>query len=181
VLPKDHPAEAAIFSQLVRGFFFNPNIQPREEFSKRLGAVRRLSELMGIDVTLSDDYDATLFSRDNSGRHLRELGKEERCRFCYSLRLEATARAARDGGFDLFSSSLLYSRYQDHELIKGLAQRVADETGVPFFYRDFRAGWSEGIKTSKEMGLYRQNYCGCVYSWIERFGPGTGRSKTGVR
>ncbi len=153
----------------VWGFFFNPNIQPREEFNKRLESAKKLSSLMELDVIFTDIYRAENFLRDRSGTLLRELDKEERCNHCYDIRLEATAEAAAREGFDMFSSSLFYSRYQNHELMKEIAGRYAEEYGVELFYRDFRKGWQDGIKESKEMGLYRQQYCGCIFSWMERY------------
>lgn len=159
----------------VWGYFYNPNIHPYSEFKKRLGAVRELARLMSVDVVLNEDYKPALFIRK-----LKESLPEEhragkmppegpRCTYCYSSRIEETARAAREGGFDAFSSSLLYSKYQNHEEIKSLGLELSERYGVEFIYRDFRDGWQEGIDFSKEMGLYRQKYCGCIYSRIERF------------
>ncbi len=157
------------------GFFFNPNIQPADEFAKRLEAARKLAGLMELDVIFHDSYQVEDFLRDRTGTPLRELAKDARCNHCYDLRLEATARAAAADGFDMFTSSLLYSRYQDHALIRGIAEKYAKRYNVEFFYRDFREGWREGIKESKEMGLYRQQYCGCIFSWMERYNKGTAR------
>lgn len=153
----------------VWGFFFNPNIAPREEFDKRLESTRRLSALMELDVIFADIYKVEDFLRDCSGTLLRELTKEDRCKHCYDIRLEATARAAKERGFDMFSSSLFYSRYQNHALMKDIAEGYASDYGVELFYRDFRKGWQDGIKESREMGLYRQQYCGCIFSWMERY------------
>ena len=72
-------------------------------------------------------------------------------------------------GFGVFTTSLLYSKYQKHDLIKGIAQEMASEHGVEFYYEDFRRGWREGIVESRAMGLYRQQYCGCIYSEKERY------------
>jgi predicted adenine nucleotide alpha hydrolase (AANH) superfamily ATPase len=93
----------------------------------------------------------------------------ERCRFCYHLRLFAAARAAKEGKFDAFTSSLLYSKYQKHELIREIGEQAALEAGLPFYYEDFRQGWQAGQARSKELGLYRQQYCGCIYSERERY------------
>lgn len=153
----------------VWGFFFNPNIAPRAEFDKRLSAARKLAGLMEIDVIFHDSYKVEGFLRDREGTLLRELSKDDRCNHCYGLRLEATARAAAEGGFDMFSSSLFYSRYQNHDLMRDIAGGYADKYGVELFYRDFRDGWQDGIRESKEMGLYRQQYCGCIFSWMERY------------
>ena len=86
-------------------------------------------------------------------------------------RLRATARAAAEGGFDAFSVALLYSRYQKHDEIRELGEQIGRECGVPFHCQDFRPDWQEGIRLSKELGLYRQQYCGCIYSEKERYHP----------
>jgi hypothetical protein len=154
----------------VWGFFHNPNIHPFAEFKKRLDAVKRLAGLMSMDVIYDEAYRPREFVRG-----VRELTGEGypvegvRCEYCYTSRLEATARAAAESGFDAFTSSLLYSRYQDHEGIRAFGAEMAGRYGVEFLYGDFREGWQEGIDESKEMGLYRQKYCGCMYSRLERF------------
>ncbi|MEE8574433.1 MAG: epoxyqueuosine reductase QueH, partial [Thermodesulfobacteriota bacterium] len=149
-----YPIKQALKGEVeVTGFFFNPNIQPRGEFNKRLDSVRKLAALMELDIVYKDEYDTALFLKDREGRQLKRLPKEDRCEFCYSTRLEATALAARDGGFDSFTSSLLYSRYQEHEKIIEIAGEYAEEYGVGFFYEDFRVGWQKGITESKDMGL----------------------------
>ncbi len=151
-------------SYQVVGFFYNPNIHPEEEFRKRLEAVKRLSELMALEVILFEDYRPQPFFDGVD----RGEDKEARCSHCYTIRLEKTAETAKELGFDCFSSSLLYSRYQSHELICELGSRLADKYSIPFYYEDFRAGWRAGIEESKKMSLYRQKYCGCIFSKIER-------------
>ena len=86
-----------------------------------------------------------------------------------TLRLTRAAQIARRGRFDAFTTTLLYSRFQKHDLIRSIAEGVAAQQGIPFYYRDFREGWSEGVRISKEIGMYRQAYCGCIYSEKERF------------
>ena len=110
-----------------------------------------------------DEYLLEEFLRNVSHR------VEERCPYCYSIRLEATAREARRNGFDQFSTTLLQSTQQNHLLIKETGERLAKEVGIPFYYEDFRQGWRKGVEVSKTMGLYRQQYCGCIYSEKERF------------
>ena len=104
--------------------------------------------------------------------------EEERCPLCYRMRLEATAKKAREIGADAFSTTLLYSRYQRHETIRALGEELATQFGVPFLYEDFRVGWQEGIDASLEMGLYRQPYCGCIYSEQERYDKKFKKGKT---
>lgn len=97
-------------------------------------------------------------------------GREDgRCLFCWRMRLRKTAELARDLGYEAFSSSLLYSRYQNHEVIRELGDSIASEVGIGFVYADFRPYWQEGIRISKEWGIYRQQYCGCIYSEYDRY------------
>jgi predicted adenine nucleotide alpha hydrolase (AANH) superfamily ATPase len=85
------------------------------------------------------------------------------------MRLEATAREAKKNNFNQFSTTLLQSAHQNHLLIKEAGERLAKEIGIPFYYEDFRQGWRKGLEISKAMGLYRQQYCGCIYSEKERY------------
>jgi hypothetical protein len=147
----------------VVGYFFNPNIHPYQEYQKRLESMRQYSERVGLKMTYRDEYLLEEFLRNVSQR------PEERCQYCYSIRLEATAREAKKNLFDQFSTTLLQSTHQSHQLIKETGERLAKEVGIPFYYEDFRQGWRKGVEVSKEMGLYRQQYCGCIYSEKERF------------
>lgn len=156
------PALRALVPELT-GFFFNPNIQPDDEHAHRLEALERFSPALGLDLVIAAAAVADAWSAAGSG--------DERCRRCYELRLRATAREARRGGFDSFSTTLLYSIHQKHELIRAVATDVARAEGVPFFYRDLREGWIEGGRSYRESGLYRQRYCGCLPSKLERDAP----------
>jgi len=147
----------------VVGYFFNPNIHPYQEYQKRFDALKKYSEMTGLKVTYRDEYLLEEFLRNVSHR------VKERCQYCYSVRLEATAREAKKEAFDGFSTTLLQSTYQNHDLIKETGDRMAKEIGIPFYYEDFRQGWRRGVEVSKAMGLYRQQYCGCIYSEKERF------------
>ena len=88
---------------------------------------------------------------------------------CYTWRLRETARYAKAHGYDAFTSTLFYSIYQQHDLMRRTAERFAAAYGVTFRYEDFRPGWQEGIDISKELDLYRQPYCGCIFSEEERY------------
>ena len=147
----------------VMGFFYNPNIHPYQEYQRRLAAVQAYEKEAAIQVIYRDEYDLEQFLR---GVAFRE---DERCRFCYHFRLQATAQVAKRGKFAAFTSTLLHSKHQDHELIKAIGEQVGKEQGVKFLYQDFRDGWKEGIEESKALGLYRQGYCGCIYSEKERY------------
>jgi hypothetical protein len=147
----------------VHGFFYNPNIHPYQEFQLRLLALQEYAPAVSLPLRVDGRYDVEEFLR------LVVFREAERCRFCYVMRLQAAALAARQGKFDAFTATLLYSRYQKHDLIREIGEQIGHEVGVPFYYADFRPGWQEGISQSRQLGLYRQQYCGCLYSEKERF------------
>jgi epoxyqueuosine reductase len=149
----------------VHGLFFNPNIHPYQEFQRRREAAEQFARLSDLPVVWHDQYLLEDFLAAVSA------APEQRCTYCYASRLEHTARTAAAEGFDAFTSSLLYSRYQRHEDIRELGEKLAQRYGVAFFYKDFRRGWQQGITASKAMGLYRQQYCGCIYSEKDRYHP----------
>lgn len=149
----------------VSAYWFNPNIHPYTEYEKRRDTLREYCEQEGVRLIENDDYALDEFLRKAAFR------EQERCRACYHDRLRAAALIAKRGKFDAWSTTLLYSRYQRHDLIQEIGESLAAETGVPFFYRDFRELWGEGIKLSKERGMYRQQYCGCIYSERDRYAP----------
>ncbi len=150
----------------VVGYFFNPNIHPYQEYQKRLETLELYAEKSDLEVVYRNEYLLEEFLKNVA------LRPEERCQYCYRLRLEATAREAKRNRFDRFSTTLLYSIYQKHDAIKEMGERIGEEIGLSFHYEDFRRGWKEGVTVSKAMGLYRQQYCGCIYSEKERFARG---------
>jgi predicted adenine nucleotide alpha hydrolase (AANH) superfamily ATPase len=149
----------------VTGYFFNHNIHPYQEYRKRLETVREYAGKIDLDVIYRDEYLLEEFLASVASH------PADRCLYCYSSRLAAAAAAAAEMGFDAYSSSLLYSRYQKHEVIKELGEKIGERYGIPFHYSDYRRGWKEGIHISKDMGLYRQQYCGCIYSEMDRYHP----------
>lgn len=157
------PALRALVPRLT-GFFFNPNIQPDDEHARRLDALERFAPALALDLVIAASPGREAWSAATG-----EGG--DRCRGCYELRLRATAREARRGGFDAFSTTLLYSIHQKHELVRAVADEVARSEGVAFLYRDLREGWVEGGRSYRESGLYRQRYCGCLPSRLERDAP----------
>lgn len=152
-------------SMQVSGFFFNHNIHPYLEFRRRLDTVVEYAQKESLEVIFADEYLLEEFLGAVAGT------PDERCLYCYGSRLEKTAEVAAERGFDCFTSSLLYSRYQKHDIIRSLGERAGEKYGVPFHYDDYRRGWQEGIRLSKEMAMYRQQYCGCIYSEKERYAP----------
>ena len=148
------------------GYFFNPNIHPYQEWNERLKSAQKFAELSQMAFAADREYDLRGFLKKALPAEGTRLG---RCHMCYTWRLEYAAKYAAQHGFDTFTSTLFYSIYQDHELMRAVAERYAETYGVAFYYEDFRVGWQEGIDISKEMGLYRQSYCGCVFSEEERY------------
>jgi len=142
----------------------NPNIHPYLEFDRRRGAAREVAERLGVEVAYDEGYGLREFLRAVVGH------EDERCPICYRLRLDRTARLAREGGFSAFTTTLLVSTQQDHDEIRAAGERAAAEHGVVFLYRDFRPRVMDGVRASKEMGVYRQQYCGCIYSEWDRYG-----------
>lgn len=150
----------------ITGWFMNPNIQPLSEYLRRREAAAQCAEAMNISMIFED-------GAWNIGSWLRQVhGRDEapeRCAFCCESRIAALCEAGVRLGYGYVSTSLLYSRYQPHELIARTGQNLARERALAFVYRDFREDWQAGIDLSKSLGLYRQPYCGCVYSEAERY------------
>lgn len=145
------------------GFFFNPNIQPYTEWKARREALAGYARDAGLNMIFDEDYLLEEFIRGVVNR------EGERCGFCYAMRLRRTAEAAAANNFEAFSTTLLVSPYQKHGLIREIGLDVAKETGVEFIYRDFRPGYRGAAERSRELGMYRQKYCGCIYSEKERY------------
>ncbi len=159
-----YPFEALRLKEwAVHGFFYNPNIQPYQELEKRLEAFRAIAGLENLEIIVRPDYDLESFLRNTAFR------EHQRCIYCYATRLEATARLAKKSRFDAFTTTLLYSKQQKHDLIRSIASEASRKYDVPFYYEDFRAGWKQGQERAKAAGIYRQQYCGCIYSEKERF------------
>ncbi len=149
----------------IQGYFYNPNIHPYREYQKRQQTLKEYARISALEVIFAPHYDLDLFLEKT-----RPWGPE-RCRVCYRLRLESTAREAKAKKMNAFSTTLLYSRYQKHDWIKEVGFEIAERYQIPFLYQDFRPGWNEGVQKSKQLGLYRQPYCGCIFSEKERFAP----------
>jgi predicted adenine nucleotide alpha hydrolase (AANH) superfamily ATPase len=147
----------------VTGYFYNPNIHPYREFKKRLDTLKEFATQVDLPLEIERDYGLT--------EYLRKVvfHEKQRCSICYHMRLEKTAIHAAKIGADAFSTTLLYSRYQNHEHIARIGREMAEKYGVEFYYDDFREGWQEGIDKAIDMDLYRQPYCGCIYSEQERY------------
>jgi epoxyqueuosine reductase len=147
----------------VSGYFYNPNIHPYREFKQRIQGVRQFAQMTRLEIEIDAKYGLT--------EYLRKVvfHEHERCALCYGMRLEEVAQKAKKMDADAFSTTLLYSKYQNHEDIKKIGVEIGEKYQIGFYYQDFRSGWQEGIETALEMNLYRQAYCGCIYSEQERY------------
>lgn len=148
------------------GYFFNPNIHPYKEWEHRLETAREFAAKSNMEIHTDENYQLREFLQKALPAEAEPNG---RCRMCYTWRLEQTAKFAAEHGFDAFTSTLFYSIYQQHELMKETAAFFAKKYQVQFYYEDFRPGWQEGIDISHALELYRQPYCGCIFSEEERY------------
>lgn len=146
----------------VTGLFYNPNIHPYQEYKNRKVALEKYVELRSAKVIYKDDYDIENYLRG-------ALDAKDRCRFCYMLRLSETAKTAVNLGFDAFTTTLLISPYQKHEILVEVGKKIADEKGIEFYYEDFRKGYGESRDIARSLELYLQKYCGCIFSEKERY------------
>jgi predicted adenine nucleotide alpha hydrolase (AANH) superfamily ATPase len=147
----------------IKGLWLNPNIHPYTEYRLRFDALQKLDDMWNLDIEYIDNYGLKEFLRTVVNH------EENRCAFCYTMRLEETARTAKKMGLDGFTTSLLVSPYQKFDMILKVGTDMGKRYSIPFFIEDFRPGWKEGMRLSREFGLYRQKYCGCVYSEMERY------------
>lgn len=147
----------------VTGFFYNPNIHPFAEYKNRKQAVEDFNKSVTIPIEYPGYVPQEFFNTVN----LKE-NKPRRCSLCWQIRLQETARAAKDKGFDYFSTTLLVSPYQDQELLNAIGTTVSKEEGIDFYSEDFRPGFRKAHDFAKIQGIYCQKYCGCIYSEMER-------------
>ncbi|KWT95101.1 epoxyqueuosine reductase QueH [Candidatus Magnetominusculus xianensis] len=147
----------------VTGFWYNPNIHPLTEYALRLDAVKQLVSQNPVEILYDNYYGLADFIE------IAGLKGKDRCAACYKMRLTQTAQKAKELGYDAFSTTLLYSIYQKYETIVDTASELANRYSIEFYEEDFRKGWHDGIAMSKKLSLYRQKYCGCIYSEMERY------------
>jgi hypothetical protein len=147
----------------VTGFFYNPNIHPFGEYKNRRQAVEDYAKDSGIEV-IYPDYQPQEFFRAVNLKETAPL----RCLICWRLRLKKTAQAAKEKGFNYFSTTLLVSPYQDQEPLKEIGSEIAIEEGIVFYYEDFRPGFRMAHDKAHAAGIYCQKYCGCIYGEIEQ-------------
>ncbi len=145
------------------GYWYNPNIHPYQEYKARRDTLMAYAPTIGMELIVEEDYGLRDFVRavaeDIDGR----------CAHCYALRLDHAAQYAAQHGFSSFTSTLFVSPYQDHELMRAVAESAAARHGVTFLYRDFRPGFRDGQQQARDNGFYMQKYCGCVFSEEDRY------------
>lgn len=171
------PCSSHVISFLTKYFditilYYNPNISPRSEYEKRkqeqiklLDMIETKNKLDYIDC----DYDNDLYNEKVKGyESCKERG--ERCTICFNLRLQKTALLAKENNYDYFCTTLSVSPYKNSKLINEIGEKLEKEYNVKWLYSDFKKdnGYKNSIELSKKYGLYRQDYCGCIYSKIER-------------
>ena len=156
-------------------FWYNPNIHPYSEYKARRDCLKQYAETKKVKLILDDAYgldDFVCGILKNANAKNGETGPQDfeeamlmRCQnYCYPKRLRKVFEYAKEHGYDTVSTTLLYSIYQQHGIIKDLMESLSREFGIDFLYRDFREGWREGQDEARAAGLYMQKYCGCVFS-----------------
>jgi predicted adenine nucleotide alpha hydrolase (AANH) superfamily ATPase len=159
-----HPIQILKDKYEIDAFFYNPNIHPGEEYAKRLEDMRFLAKKWDIVLHEGEyDKDRWLLLAEEY-RDEPEGGR--RCEICYRMRLEETAKKAIEEGYDLFGAVLTISPHKDAGKINEIGREISAKYGIPFLESDFKKkdGFKKSVELSKNLGLYRQDYCGCVYS-----------------
>jgi predicted adenine nucleotide alpha hydrolase (AANH) superfamily ATPase len=133
------------------------------EYQQRLESMKTLAQSINLPLIIAEGYDMAEFFRRVAGH------EAERCKDCFSLRLTRTAAVAKEKGYDAFTTTLLISPHQKHELIQAIGNQIAAAQGISFAYADLRKRYSDSRHITKPMDLYRQQYCGCLYSELERY------------
>lgn len=148
--------------------YYNPNISPYHEYKKRLAEqIRLINEMKSINKIslLECSYDNEVYEEEIKGLEL-EPERGSRCLKCYHLRLEYTAKLAKEKGFDYFGTTLSVSPYKSSEVLNRIGEELSCVYNIPYLYSDFKKkeGYKRSIELSKIYNLYRQDYCGCKYS-----------------
>lgn len=145
-------------------YWYNPNIHPYIEYKTRRDTLKEYTKSINVEAIFEEDYGLDNFCKNV----IDDL--QNRCQnYCYKVRLEQTAKYAKEHGYDTISTTLLVSPYQKHDILKEQGEAIAKKYGLTFLYRDFRVGFREGQAKARELGLYMQKYCGCVFSEEMRY------------
>ncbi|MFO7697009.1 MAG: epoxyqueuosine reductase QueH [Anaerolineae bacterium] len=158
---------------ILTGYWYNPNVHPFSEHERRRESLAGYAAEIGLPMIWDPGYDMPAYFRAVCGQE--QFGM--RCNACYRLRLERTARVAAETGFEVFTTTLMISPYQDLAAIRQIGQELATRYGVAFYHENLRRGFSEQHRLAREHSLYLQHYCGCIYSEWEALDPNasTGR------
>jgi predicted adenine nucleotide alpha hydrolase (AANH) superfamily ATPase len=145
-------------------FYYNPNIYPERELEKRTKEARRIAKKFKVPIIVPKQNHQSWLNKVKDYKDSPEGG--ERCYLCYLDRLEKTARKARAGKFDLFSTTMTISPHKNAGKINGIGEQLGKKYGLKFLAKDFKKqdGFKKSVQLSKQLGLYRQNYCGCEFS-----------------
>lgn len=145
-------------------YWFNPNIHPYIEYKTRRDTLIEYSKMINLKLILEENYGL----RDFCKNVIDDL--DNRCKnYCYRVRMEQTAKYAKENGYDAFTTTLLVSIYQQHDNIIKVCEEMSKKYDIPFLYRDFRIGFRDGQAKARKLGLYMQKYCGCVFSEEDRY------------
>lgn len=152
----------------VTGFFYNPNIHPRDEYERRMATAERYAANIGLEL-LEGEYDVERWMEATKGFEGEPEGGA-RCSLCYRLRLEETAKRARDEEFKYFATTLTISPRKKASIINPIGREIAEKYRLFFHEEDFKKkdGFKHSVEMSRVHELYRQDYCGCIYSRKER-------------
>ena len=167
------PCSSAVIERLSKYFditilYYNPNIEPYEEYLKRkdeeIKFIKEFKTINKIDM-LDCDYDNLKYHEIIKGLE-EELEGGKRCHKCYNLRLEYTAKKAKELNYDYFGTTLTVSPYKNSQVLNEIGSLLENKYNIKYLYSDFKKkeGYKRSIELSKEYNLYRQNYCGCIYS-----------------
>ena len=168
------PCSTAVVERLegegyqVIGFFFNPNIQPEGEYTKRLNEARKYAKTAGIEL-IESEYEIETWN-DLTAEYGDEPEGGIRCGICYGLRLQKTAEKAEELKYDLFTTTLSISPYKNAEMINRIGKEIAEKLTVDYLEANFKKkdGYKRSLEMCREHDLYRQDYCGCLYSLKEK-------------
>ena len=145
-------------------YWYNPNIHPYTEYKARRDALKEYAKSINVQAIFREEYGLKEFCKTV----INDL--KNRCaNYCYKVRLEQTVKYAKENGFDSFTSTLFVSPYQQHEKLKQICEELAIKYDVKFVYIDFREGFRDGQAKARELGLYMQKYCGCIFSEEDRY------------
>ena len=146
-------------------YWYNPNIHPLSEYMARRDCLKQYATEQKVELIINDAYGLDEYVCQIAGQPDFQEAMRTRCQnYCYPKRLRKVFEYAHKNDYDAVSTTLLYSIYQQHDVIKDLMGHLAREHEIEFYYHDFREGWREGQETARKAGLYMQKYCGCVFS-----------------